>query len=170
MLSKMKSLLEKLSLVRISDLLWRFFLLIRMLHFCLSTFNFNNYSVLFLQTVICLKISVLLLQSVMLEDHQVSPHDWLGTMPCNFCFQEHHHQYAFSELVIPSCYSFIISLVLHIFMVISHQPVIHLLSSKVSWQSKYSFQGIIRTFFIFEYLVALLYHLTCLRFKLNIFC
>ena len=43
--------------------------------------------------------------SVMLEDHQVSPHDWLGTMPCNFCFQEHHHQYAFSELVIPSCFS-----------------------------------------------------------------
>ena len=26
----------------------------------------------------------------MLEDHQVSPHDWLGVMLCKHCFQEHH--------------------------------------------------------------------------------
>ena len=28
----------------------------------------------------------------MLEDHQVSLHGWFGTMPCKWCFQEHHHQ------------------------------------------------------------------------------
>ena len=71
MLSKTKSLPEKLSWVRPSNLLWRFFLLIRMLSL-LPTFKFNYDSVLFL--------------------YQVSPHDWLGTMLYKQCFQEHHHQ------------------------------------------------------------------------------
>ena len=34
------------------------------------------------------------------------------------------------------CYSFIISLVSHVFMVISHQSVTNLPSPKISWQSK----------------------------------
>ena len=28
----------------------------------------------------------------MVEDYQVSPNDWLGTMLCKCCFQEHQHQ------------------------------------------------------------------------------
>ena len=39
MLSEMKSLPEKFSWVRTSDLLWRFFLLIRMLRFCFLHLN-----------------------------------------------------------------------------------------------------------------------------------
>ena len=41
MLSEMKSLPETLSLVRISDLLQRFFLLIRMIHFCFLHLNWT---------------------------------------------------------------------------------------------------------------------------------
>ena len=79
MLSEIKSLPEKFSWVRTSHLLWRFFLLTRMLHFC------------FLHLII-LNITVSFFSNCdMLEYHQGSPHDRLGTMPCKHCFQEHHH-------------------------------------------------------------------------------
>ena len=55
MLTETKSLLEKLSWARPSDLLWWFFLLIRMLCLCFLHLNLII-TVLFLQTVTCLKI------------------------------------------------------------------------------------------------------------------
>ena len=79
MLTEMKSLPEKFSWVRTSDLLWRLFLLIRMLRFCFVHLNL---------TVIVSFFS----NGDMLEDHQVSPRGRLGTMPCKRCFQEDHHQ------------------------------------------------------------------------------
>ena len=79
MLSEMKSLPEKFSWVRTSDLLWRFFLLIRMLRFCFLHLN--------------LTITVSFFSNVdMLEDLQASSRGPLETMPCKRCFQEYHYQ------------------------------------------------------------------------------
>ena len=79
MLSETNSLPEKFCSVRTSDLLRRFFLLIRMLRFCFLHLN--------------LTITVSFFSnSGMLEDHQVSPRSRLEKMPCKRCFQEHHHQ------------------------------------------------------------------------------
>ena len=78
MLSKTKSLPEKFSSVRTSDLIRRFFLLIRMLRFCFLHLN--------------LTITVSFFSNGgMLEDHQVLPRGPLGTMNWKCCFQEHHH-------------------------------------------------------------------------------
>ena len=61
-----------------------------------------------------------------------------------------------------TCFTFLWSYLISL-LLIYHHPKLH---GKTS-----SFQGIIRTFIVFEYLVVLLfYQFTCLCFKLNIFC
>ena len=64
----MKSQPEKFSWTRTSDLLQRFFLLLRMLGFCFLHLNLSQ--------------CPFSKNGDMLEDHQVSPHDRLGAMLC----------------------------------------------------------------------------------------